>query len=62
MYAGAPGRTSFTTYYEVLSEADPSLKYADGQAVMVRVDRTTGKAQPLPDYLRSALAPARPRQ
>ncbi len=62
MYAGAPGRTSFTTYYDVLSEAAPSLKYADGQAVMVWVDRATGKAQPLPDYLRSALPSTRPRQ
>ncbi len=62
VYAGAPGRTSFTTYYEVLSAADPALKYADGQAVMVWVDRTTGKAHPLPDYLRSALAPAPPQQ
>lgn len=58
LYAGAPGRTSFTTYYELLSEADHSICYAEGQAVMVWVDRSTGKSQPLPDYVRSALAPA----
>lgn len=58
LYAGAPGRTSFTTYYELLSEADPSITYADGQAVMVWVDRATGKSQPIPDYVRGVLAPA----
>lgn len=58
LYAGAPGRTSFTTYYALLSEADPSIMYADGQAVMVWVDRATGKSQPIPDYVRGALAPA----
>ncbi len=60
LYAGMPGRSSFTTYYELLSEADPSVKYADGQAVMVWVDRATGKSQSLPDYVRAALAPAQP--
>lgn len=60
MYAGAPRRTSFTSYYDVLSEADPSIKYADGQAVMVWVDRETGKAQPLPDFVRAVLAPVHP--
>jgi acyl-CoA thioester hydrolase len=58
LYAGAPGRTSFTTYYDLLSDADPSVKYADGQAVMVWVDRASGKSQPIPDYVRNALAPA----
>ncbi len=57
LYAGVPGRTSFTTYYDLLSEADPSIKYADGQAVMVWVDRATGKSQPLPGFVRSVLAP-----
>lgn len=60
LYAGVPGRTSFTTYYELLSEADASIKYADGQAVMVWVDRATGKSQPLPDYVRAVLAPVQP--
>lgn len=57
LYAGVPGRTSFATYYELLSENDPSIKYADGQAVMVWVDRSTGKSQPIPDYVRAVLAP-----
>jgi acyl-CoA thioester hydrolase len=56
LYAGVPGRSSFTTYYDLLSEADHSIKYADGQAIMVWVNRTTGKSQPLPDYVRAVLA------
>jgi acyl-CoA thioester hydrolase len=59
LYTGMPRRTSFTTYYDLLSDADPSVKYADGRAVMVWVDRTTGKSLPLPDYVRRALAPGR---
>jgi len=57
LYAGAPGRSSFTTYYDLLSESDASIKYADGQAVMVWVDRASEKSLPLPDYMRSMLAP-----
>ena len=57
LYAGAPGSTSFTTYYELLSETDPSIKYGDGQAVMVWVDRASGQKQALPDYVKAVLAP-----
>jgi acyl-CoA thioester hydrolase len=55
LYAGVPGRSSFTTYYELFSASDASIKYADGQAVMVWVDRATGKSLPIPDYVRDAL-------
>jgi acyl-CoA thioester hydrolase len=58
LYASAPGRTSFTLYYKLLSEADPAIQYADGQTVMVWVDRSTGKSLPLPDYMCSVLASA----
>jgi acyl-CoA thioester hydrolase len=57
LYVSPPGRTSYTTYYELLSASDNSIKYGDGKAVMVWVDRTTGKSQPLPDYMRAVLAP-----
>ena len=57
LYAGVPGRSSFTTYYELFSEGDESIEYADGQAIMVWVDRASGKSQPIPDYVRSVLAP-----
>jgi acyl-CoA thioester hydrolase len=59
LYASAPGRTSFTLYYNLLSESDPKIKYADGQTVMVWVDRASGKSLPLPAYMRGVLAPAR---
>ncbi len=62
LYAGVPGRSSFSTYYDLFSSADDSIKYADGQAVMVWVDRVTGKAQPLPDFVRALLAPVHPQQ
>ena len=51
--AGQPGRSSFPTFYEIIGE--DGTKYADGQAVMVWVDRTTGKSQPIPDTLRKSL-------
>ena len=58
LYASVPGRTSFTTYSDLLSETDPSIKYGDGQAVMVWVDRATGQKEPLPEYVKAVLAPA----
>ena len=58
LYAGEAGRSSFTTYYELFSDADESIRYAHGQAVMVWVDRTTGQSQPLPDYMRALLMQA----
>jgi acyl-CoA thioester hydrolase len=57
IYASAPGRTSFTMYYNLLSDADKRIKYADGQSVMVWVDRASGKSLPLPEYMRGVLAP-----
>lgn len=54
MYAGKPGRSSFPTYYEIAGTA-AGAKYAEGQAVMVWVDRRTGKSHPIPDRLRQAL-------
>jgi acyl-CoA thioester hydrolase len=57
LYAGAPGRTSFPTYYEIVSAEDANLKYADGQAIMVWTNRTSGESRPVPDALRELLAP-----
>ena len=57
LYAGAPGRTSFPTFYDIVSVEDPKLKYADGQAVMVWTDRTSGQSRPVPDTLRALLTP-----
>lgn len=57
LYAGPPGRSSFTLYYELVSAIDAAIKYADGQTVMVWVNRDSGKTQPLPDYVRAVLPP-----
>lgn len=54
VYAGPPGRSSFPTFYEIFGGAERT-KYAEGQAVMVWVDRNSGKSQPIPDTLRKSL-------
>lgn len=53
MYSGAPGRSSFPTFYDITGATD--IRYAEGQAIMVWVDRNSGKSHPLPDTLRKAL-------
>jgi acyl-CoA thioester hydrolase len=55
VYGGAPGRSSFPTFYEILAGENPETKYATGQAIMVWTDRNTGKSHPLPDFLRRQL-------
>lgn len=54
IYAGLVGRTSFPTLYDIFG-ADGVTKYADGQVVLVWVDRKTGKSLPLPASMREAL-------
>ena len=54
MYAGRVGRTSIVTLYEIDS-ADKNTRYAEGQVVLVWVDRNAGKSLPLPDDLRDAV-------
>jgi len=56
VYAGPAGRTSFPTFYDIVSAEDAGLKYADGQAVMVWTDRISGQSRPVPDVLRALLA------
>ena len=56
VYAGAPGRSSFPTFYEIVDADDENLLYADGEAMMVWTNRTTGKSCPLPDAMRALLA------
>lgn len=57
VYGGVPGRTSFRTFYEIVGSMQAGVQYADGQAVMVRTDRSSGKACPMPEALRALLAP-----
>jgi acyl-CoA thioester hydrolase len=56
MYVGPAGRTSFPTYYDIVSTDDENCTYADGQAIMVWTDRTSGVSRPVPDELRTLLA------
>ncbi len=48
---GKPGRTSIPTFYEMRCVGDASL-YAEGGAKMVWWNPRTGKALPLPPFLR----------
>jgi len=54
MYAGPAGRASVSTLYEIFG-ADGSTKYADGEVVLVWIDRNSGKSLPLPESMREAL-------
>jgi acyl-CoA thioester hydrolase len=56
VYVGPAGRTSFPTWYEIVSADDPALVYADGQAIMVWTDRRSGESRPVPEDLRALLA------
>jgi acyl-CoA thioester hydrolase len=56
MYVGPPGRTSFPTYYEIVSAQDESCVYALGEAIMVWTDRASGASRPVPDDLRALIA------
>lgn len=56
VYAGGAGRTSFPTWYALVDAADPSLMYAEGDAIMVWTDRVSGGKRPIPDQLRRLVA------
>lgn len=49
-----PGRTSFTSRYEVYDE-DGEVLHAVGKGVMVWIDLETGEPTPLPGRLRAVL-------
>jgi acyl-CoA thioester hydrolase len=54
MHSGSIGRASFSTLYDIFG-SDGSTQYADGEVVLVWIDRNTGKSLPLPDSMREAL-------
>src|SRR5688500_18881347 len=56
VHVGPAGRTSFPTYYDIVSAEDANLEYADGQAIMVWTNRGSGESRPVPDALRALLA------
>ena len=51
MFAGAPGRSSLETYYEMRLVGDDTL-YCQGSAKVVWMDAATGKSAPIPDAVR----------
>jgi acyl-CoA thioester hydrolase len=52
--SGRPGRSSFALIQEIRAETSQE-KLADAEVTMVRINRETGKSQPLPDWLRNLL-------
>lgn len=52
---GRPGRSSFPIYHEIYAAGDATLRYADGEATIVWVDRKAGRSTPLPENLRALL-------
>ena len=56
VYAGPAGRTSFPTYYEIVGVDGEKVLYADGNAVMVWTDRSSGEKRAIPERLRALLA------
>lgn len=55
LFVGPPGRSSYECYYEIYSQKDPGVLYAEGATKVVWVDRNAGKSIPLPDYMRNSL-------
>ncbi len=56
LFAGPPGRSSFSTYYEVTLAGEPEEKiYTEGEAVLVWADYTIGRSIELPESVRQLL-------
>ena len=55
VYSGKPGRSSFPTYHEISLEHHPEVKFAEGEATVVWIDRELGTSIPLPEKLREQL-------
>lgn len=58
VYCAPPGRSSFRHRYRVRDIADPSIVYAEADAVMVWIDPAVGRSIPLPDRVRAVLPAA----
>jgi acyl-CoA thioester hydrolase len=57
MFAGSPGRSSIPTFYEFRLQEGTTL-YATGEARIVWIDMSTGKAVAIPETLRATLPAA----
>lgn len=54
LFAGAPGRSSIPTSYELRVHGD-DLLYAEGESKVVWMNNATGKSVPIPESLRNVL-------
>ena len=55
LFLGPPGRSSYESFYEIRSEKNPDILYAEGYAKIVWIDYKTGHSMPLSDELRKLL-------
>ncbi len=58
MFGGAPGRSSFETYYELQDANQSDRIYTKGTSRLVWVDYEKGSSIPLPQEIREILPPA----
>ena len=54
-YVGNPGGSSFGMFHEMFLAGDPSVMFAQAEAVMVWIDISQGRSRPLPDWMRERL-------
>lgn len=55
LFATRVGNTSVTVGFRMLDRADPARVLADGDNVLVWIDRASGKSIPLPEKVRRAV-------
>lgn len=55
LYVGPPGRSSYEHFYELYSETNPAILYAEVSTKMVWIDRNKGTSTPLPSYMLALL-------
>jgi acyl-CoA thioester hydrolase len=55
MHGGAPGRSSFESYYDLRDGGDNAVLYATGSARIVWLDYASGGSLPLPEFIRRQL-------
>jgi acyl-CoA thioester hydrolase len=55
LYVSPPRRSSYDCFYQIFSQSQPELLYADGATKVVWVDRAAERSIPLPDYMRRLL-------
>lgn len=54
LVAGRIGRSSVTIAHRITSAIDPDRVFAEGDTVLVWIDRASGRSIPLPDAIRVA--------